>query len=136
MLRLHQCLIYHNSGLAKLAGEQWWTGEAIWRAVQQPQFRQFDWAWLAQVPWLAALAGWATVLIETGYALAIWLRRTRLAWVAATVALHLGIGIGLGLWMFSLLMIILTVSAFGVDFLARWVRSPTWPGRPRQLALE
>ena len=137
ILRLHLCLIYLNTGLAKLNSEQWWNGEAIWRAVMQPQFRQFDWAWLAQVPWLAKLVGWMTLLIEGGYALFVWPRRTRLWWVGATVLLHLGIGVCLGLWSFSVLMMLLTVSAFGagvVEQAVRWL-GPLRPRRARELAI-
>src|SRR5262245_50938929 len=87
LLQLHLCVVYLTAGLAKAQGTQWWNGEAIWRALMQPQFRAFDMEWLARVPWLAMAACWGTLLIEVGYALFIWPRRTRWVWLGATVGL-------------------------------------------------
>lgn len=128
VLRVHVCIIYLNTGLLKMAGEQWWTGEAIWRAFMQPQFHHYDWTWLAQVPWLARVIGWSTLLIEAGYALLIWPSRTRPYWVLATLLLHLGIGLILGLWLFALVMMLLTVAAFGFPYLYAY-RSRLMPFR-------
>jgi hypothetical protein len=112
--QLHLCIIYLNSGVAKIRGEQWWNGEAIWRALMNPEFGVRDFSWLARAPAVPMVLGWSTLLIEAGYAFLIWPRRTRPWWVAATVALHLGIGVTMGLWMFSLMMIVMTMSAFGL----------------------
>jgi hypothetical protein len=61
----------------------------------------------------------------------IWLRSLRPWWVAATVGLHLGIGVTMGLWMFSVMMILMTMSAFGLpplltvpDVGYRWSNRP------------
>jgi hypothetical protein len=112
-LQLHLCIIYFSTGLAKVSGPQWWTGEALWRAVMQPQFSVFDSSWLASVPWLARIACWSVMLIEMGYPFLIWPAKSRPIWVIATIALHLGIGMIMGLWMFSIMMIVMTFSAFG-----------------------
>jgi hypothetical protein len=112
-LQLHLCIIYFSTGLAKVSGPQWWTGEALWRAVMQPQFSVFDFSWLASVPWLARIACWSVMLIEMGYPFLIWPAKSRPIWVIATIALHLGIGMIMGLWMFSIMMIVMTFSAFG-----------------------
>ncbi|MCP3141548.1 HTTM domain-containing protein [Pyxidicoccus xibeiensis] len=111
-LQLHLCLIYLNTGLGKVVGEQWWNGEAIWRAVMQPQFSAFDFSWLAQAPWLPLVAGWGVLLVELGYAVAIWFRPLRQPWLLATAALHLGIAACMKLWLFSLTMIVFNAAAF------------------------
>jgi hypothetical protein len=113
VLQIHLCIVYLASGMEKARGSQWWNGEAIWRSVMQPQFAQFDLAWLAGVPALAVMATWATLVVEIGYPIFIWPRATRRLWISVTVALHLGIGLFLGLWLFSAMMITLTASAFG-----------------------
>ncbi|HEX2571122.1 MAG TPA: HTTM domain-containing protein [Polyangia bacterium] len=118
-LQLHLCIIYLNTGLAKMRGAQWWNGEAIWRALMQPQFAVFDCSFLARVPIVAMLACWIVMLIEVGYPFLIWPRRIRPVWVAATIALHLGIGVMMGLWMFSSMMILMTFSAFGFALLVK-----------------
>lgn len=112
-LQLHLCIIYLNTGLAKAIGPQWWTGEAIWRAVMQPQFSILDHSWLASFPWLAQLAGWVVMVVEVGYAVFIWPAWTRRIWLVATIGLHIGIILNMGLLMFSILMIAMNLSAFG-----------------------
>jgi hypothetical protein len=123
VLQIHLCIIYLDSGLTKadvgelLEGEfgDWWTGQAIWDAFTLPEFGPFDFFWLARVPWLAMLLGWATLVIEIGYPFLVWPRRTRKWWAGATVAMHLGIAVILDLWTFSALLIVLTWSAFLVS---------------------
>jgi hypothetical protein len=115
VLQIHLCIVYLAAGVAKASGEQWWTGEAIWLALNQPTLAQFDTRWLAQAPWLARVACWGTVAVEAGYAVFIWPRRTRLPWALLTVLLHVGTAVGLGLTSFAAVMIVLNVSAFLVS---------------------
>ena len=122
LLQFHVCIVYLAAGLSKARGEQWWNGEAIWRAVMQPEYCSFDMAWLASVPWVARSAGWGTLLVEIGYAAFIWPRRTRPVWLLATVGMHLGIGVFMGLWLFSAVMIVLNISAFGSDWVSAFAR--------------
>jgi Vitamin K-dependent gamma-carboxylase len=126
-LQLHLCIIYLSTGLAKAQGRQWWTGEALWRAFMQPQFAVFDMSWLASVPWLAQIACWSVMLIELGYPFLIWPAKTRPIWVIAISAVHLGVGIIMGLWMFSIMMILMTFSAFGLRLVLN--RIPPWQFR-------
>lgn len=115
VLQLHLCVVYFASGVEKATGEQWWNGEAIWRAVMRPDLGQVDFAWLAAVPWVAALACWSTLVLEIGYAFLVWPRRTRALWALSMVGLHAGIALALGLLSFSAVMIVLNVSAFLVS---------------------
>jgi len=115
--QIYLCIVYLASGLEKINGTQWWSGEAIWRSLMLPSLAQFDMAWIAAWPLLPRTLGWGTLLVETAYPLFIWPRRTRLLWVALTVSLHVGIALFLGLWLFSLLMIVLTVCGFAVPYL-------------------
>ena len=115
VLQFELCVIYVTSGIHKAMGEQWWTGEAIWRAVHLPLFGMVNMDWLAQAPWMAMLMAWATLLIEIGYGIFVWPRRTKHLWVAATVALHIGIALTIGLVSFSVVMAVMTVAVFGVS---------------------
>lgn len=115
VVQVHLCISYLASGLHKASGEQWWNGEAIWRSVMLPEYRQVDFSWLAHHPWIPMVAGWLVILVEAGYAFFIWPRRSRRIWVAATVALHVGIAIFMGLVVFGALMAVLTLAAFGVS---------------------
>lgn len=113
LIQVHLCIIYLNTGIAKARGEQWWNGEAIWRAVMQPQFNVFDFTWLPAHPALAMLAGWSVLLVELGYAVLIWLPWTRRPALIAAIAMHAGIAITMRLWLFSLVMIAFNLAAFG-----------------------
>ena len=116
LLRFHLCVAYFVAGFSKSAGDQWRSGEAIWRAVMMPQFMTgIDWSWLSSAPVLATIASCGTLVIEMGYPVFMNLRQTRLAWLILTVTLHIGIGITLGLWLFAAIMIVLSVSAYGSD---------------------
>lgn len=116
VLQFELCVIYFSSGVHKALGEQWWNGEAIWRATNLPLFGLVDMYWLAHFEWLAVLSGWVTLLIETGYPFLIFPQKTRKLWVALTILLHVGIAITIGLFSFSIMMAILTFSLFGISY--------------------
>lgn len=114
VMQLHLCAAYLLSGLEKGRGEQWWNGEAIWRSLVAQGYTLVDFTWLAHWPALAMVTGWLVLLIEVGYPVFIWPRRTRRLWVAAVAAMHAGIGVFMGLHVFAAIMIVLTVAMFGV----------------------
>jgi Vitamin K-dependent gamma-carboxylase len=115
VIQIHLCLIYLTGGLMKASGEQWWDGDAMWRSLMLPEYRQYDFCWLADHPWVARLSGWLVVVVESGYAIFIWPRRTRRLWILATVGMHLGIALFMGLGIFGAIMVAFTVAAFGVS---------------------
>jgi hypothetical protein len=113
VLQIHLCLAYISSGFEKVPSPAWWSGNVIWRSLVQPDFRQYDFTWLARFPLVAILSSWFVMLIETGYCIAMWIPRLRVVWMAGIIVLHLGIALFMGLGLFGLIMILLTVSAFG-----------------------
>lgn len=115
VIQMHLAAAYLGAGVAKALGSQWWDGEAIWRASMLPEYGQLDFSWLAAVPLLPAALGWATMLVEIGYPVLIWPRRTRRVWVGATIAMHASIAACLGLHIFGAMMALLTFAAFGVS---------------------
>lgn len=115
VMQIHLCVAYLFSGVEKASGEQWRNGEAIWRSLTTQGYGVFDFTWLADYPWLAVLAGWSVLIVEIGYPVFVWPQRTRRPWIAAVVAMHAGIGIFMGLHVFAAVMIVLTVSLFGVS---------------------
>ena len=114
ILRGHVCIVYLAAGLEKAVGEQWWTGEAIWRAASRSSFASHavvSTSWLPWIPSLAVAAGWLTVMSELLYPLSMWLHRWRGAGLAVVLAMHVSIGLILGIWYFTAIMIILNLSA-------------------------
>jgi vitamin K-dependent gamma-carboxylase-like protein len=114
VIQVQLCIIYLTGGVAKAMSRPWWNGDSIWRSVMSPEYRQLDFSWLAQHPWIAVVAGWGVILVETGYAFLIWPRRTRRIWVLSAMALHLGTALFMGFTIFGGLMMVLTFAAFGV----------------------
>ena len=112
VLRLHLCIIYAAAGISKSMGEQWWSGDAIWRALALPQLQQFDPSPLLQYPFLLQAVSVGAMVVQLLYPILVW-TRLRFAIVVATELLHLGIAVFLGLWLFSGIMIVLNAAAFG-----------------------
>lgn len=115
VIQLHLCISYFMAGFDKAMGPQWWNGEVIWRALMLPVYSQWDMSWLAQVPVLAKVSAWGTLVVEMGYPIFIWPKRTRRLWIALIVSMHLGIIVFLGLGIFGAIMTCFTVCAFGVS---------------------
>jgi hypothetical protein len=124
------CIIYCASAIAKAAGEQWWSGEALWRALSHPQYGTIDPSFLLPYPLLLQAMAIFTILAQFSYPVLVW-TRARVWIVAVTELLHLGIAIFLGLWLFSAMMIVLNAAAFGEAvwkaFVARFGTRPPAP---------
>ncbi|MCL6507118.1 MAG: hypothetical protein K6T59_08830 [Bryobacteraceae bacterium] len=112
-LRAYMSLVYVSSGIEKLSGEAWRSGEAMWNFLMRPEVTVMDFGWMSQAPWLATALAWTVLVIEVGYGLCLFWPRVRLWWLALTLGLHLGIAITAKLWFFSLTMIALNVAALG-----------------------
>jgi hypothetical protein len=115
MIQVHLCIMYFASGLEKAMGEQWWNGEAVWIALHQDQFSQFNVDWMASVPWVPKLLCWGTLVIETLFPLGMFWSKTKKIWLPGILSMHLFIAIFLGLHLFGGLMILLNFAAFGLN---------------------
>ncbi len=136
IMQIHLCIVYFNAGIAKLEGEDWRTGQAVWYTLANSNYSNISMAWLAKVPLLAKMSTWWVLVIETLYMIFIWPRRTRRFWFWNVVIFHAFIGLFMGLYMFGLIMIIMNVAAFGGlqtrrQKLARAATQPAKPAVPK-----
>ena len=115
VLQLHLCVIYFFSGLTKTIGAGWWNGTSIWRALTRAPFNVLPVELIASWKWALPLAGVAVCIIESGYAIFIWPRKTRLVWLASAIMMHVAIGLTMGLRLFSLVMVVLNLAAFAPE---------------------
>jgi hypothetical protein len=60
--------------------------------------------------------GISICLLETGYPLFIWLKKTRTIWLVAVLAMHVTIGLAMGMYLFALILIVLNAAAFWRGF--------------------
>lgn len=112
-LRAYLSLVYVSSGIAKLSGEAWRNGEAMWDFLMRPEVTVMNFGWISHVPWVGVLATWAVLAIEVGYGLCLFVPSARPWWLLFTFLLHLGIAITASLWFFSATMIALNIAALG-----------------------
>lgn len=121
-------LVYFFGGWSKAMGSSWYTGEAIWKAVQQsyPGTAIPIAVHWGSAPYLWMMAGWLVMLIELAYPL-IWLgRRTCSIILIIICGLHVGIALTMGLYHFALIMIWYNYCAWHIPYntLTKSIYSP------------
>ena len=114
VLQVHMCFVYFVGGLAKCLGSGWWDGSNLWLSLTRPPFNLISPDILVRFKYALPILGISICVIELGYPLFIWLRRTRLFWLVCILAIHVGIGLAMGMYLFALVMIVLNVAAFGI----------------------
>jgi predicted DCC family thiol-disulfide oxidoreductase YuxK len=119
LIQLHIALIYGMAGLAKLRGDAWWNGFAVWGVVASGEFRRFDLTWLASWPTLLNLMTHSGLAFELLYPVLIWNRRLRPLLIAVAIMMHGMIDLTLGLTEFGLAMVAGNLAFFS----GPWLRS-------------
>ncbi len=121
LLQLHMCIIYLFSGLGKLQGQSWWTGDAVWFTVATLEYQSLDLTWLANWPRLINVLTHVTVFWELFYCALIWPRLTRPWVLLLAIAVHGGIAIAFGMPTFGLVMLIGNLAFLSPETVGRWV---------------
>jgi hypothetical protein len=114
VLQVHMCFVYFVGGLAKSLGSGWWDGSNLWLSLTRPPFKLISPNILVQFKYALPILGISIFLIELGYPVFIWIRKTRLFWLVCILAMHVGIGLAMGMYLFALVMIVLNLAAFGI----------------------
>jgi hypothetical protein len=130
LIRLHLCIVYFTAGFAKLGGQEWMNGTAIWKAINQPQFYTALTPFmksLASHPLISYVLSWGTLALETSFPFLIWIRwgKLRLILVGSVILMHVFIGAAMGLQLFAWIMIVFDLSAFANVFLLPPARTHT-----------
>ena len=120
LIQLTLCIVYLFAGLAKLLGENWQAGTAVWWAVANLEYQSLDMTWLAQWPVLVALATHASVFWELFYCCTIWNRFTRPLALWMAVLVHSGIALSMGMITFGLAMLIANLAFISPQTVRRW----------------
>jgi hypothetical protein len=121
LLQVHLCLIYLIAGLAKLRGQTWWNGTAVWYTLANFEFAPMQQDWY--MAFLRTLARNTTLLqtfltfgtgftlfFEITYAFLIWRPATRWLMLGMALVLHGLIGLVMGLRTFALIMLIMNMA--------------------------
>ena len=102
MVQIQICLLYVVAGAWKLAGESWWTADAVFYATQNPQTARLllpTAAWTQPLYWVASVS---TAWWEFTFGLTYGWRRTRSFALAFGVCMHVGILLTMNIGFFSL----------------------------------
>ncbi len=105
LVQIQMAIFFLFAGIEKLRGEYWWSGDALWVALNNYEYTNIPLGFFAEHYWLINLLTYFTLLVEAGYFYLIWQRSTRPWFLGAAITLHLGIAILMGLYYFSLVMI-------------------------------
>ena len=124
VLQVHLCFVYFFGGLAKLLGSGWWNGSNLWRSLIRPPFNLLSPEILVQFKYALPILGMSLGLIEVGYPVFIWMKKTRFLWLVCILAMHAAIGLLMGMYLFALVMIVLNLAAFGVGIKFPLIRHP------------
>ena len=124
VLQVHLCFVYFFGGLAKLLGSGWWNGSNLWRALIRPPFNLLSPDILVRFKYALPLLGISICLIEIGYPVFIWIKKSRFLWLVCILAMHAAIGLTMGMYLFALVMIVLNLAAFGAGIRVPFIRDP------------
>ena len=124
VLQVHLCFVYFFGGLAKLLGSGWWNGSNLWRSLIRPPFNLVSPEILVRFKYALPVLGISICLIEVGYPVFIWMKKTRFFWLVCILAMHAAIGLTMGMYLFALVMIVLNLAAFGVGIRVPFIRHP------------
>ncbi|BBO34912.1 HTTM domain-containing protein [Lacipirellula parvula] len=121
LLQLHLCVVYFFSALAKIEGNTWRVGTAMWWAAANYEYQSLPLTWMADWPFLIAFFTHLTVFWELSYAFLVWNRFTRPWMIWTAVAVHGGIAMFMGMITFGLAMIFANFSFLKPETVRRWV---------------
>lgn len=124
-IQVHMCIIYLCSGLAKLQGETWWDGSAIWYCLMIHELGPLDLQFLTllddrSLQVISTAGCFLTVAFEVSFVYLIWNPRLRPLLLALAVVLHGLIGGLMGLGAFSCVMLTGCL-AFVAPTTLRWI---------------
>jgi len=114
VLQVHMCFVYFIGGLAKSLGSGWWNGSNLWQSLTRPPFNVISPDILVRLKYALPILGISICLIELGYPVFIWMKKTRPFWLVCILVMHAAIGLAMGLYLFALVMIVLNLAAFGI----------------------
>lgn len=110
LFQLEITAVYLQTMVAKIQGEPWQNGTAIYYVSRLEAFAKLPVPFLFDQLWACQLLTWSTLLIETAMFSLVWVPKWRYPVLLAGVLLHLGIDWFMNILFFQLIMISLYVN--------------------------
>ena len=121
LIQVHLCVVYLFAGMAKLQGNLWWNGEAIWGALANYEYQTIELTWLCDYMWLVNLVTYSALIWEVAYPFLIWPKLTRPLFFTMAILVHLGIGLCMGMLTFGLIMVFANLSFLNPSTPRNWL---------------
>ena len=107
LVQIQMVALFFYSGVEKIRGDEWWSGDAVWLALTTYEFyNPILLNVVARQYWIITFVTYATIMLEIAYPFLIWQRRTRPFLLCAAILLHVMFAVCLGLVYFSFVMIL------------------------------
>jgi len=91
-IKIHLCIIYFISGIAKANAKVWYSGVATYYTLSIERFAATDFnKTLAQNGYFVTLSTYTTLLWELAFPLAVWVKSIRNITLLIGLSIHLGI---------------------------------------------
>lgn len=121
LLQLQLGAVYCQSSLAKLGGETWCDGTALYYVGRLLDFRKMPMPWVFDNMFLIKVLTWGTLAIEFALWTLIWVKEFRYYVLGVGVLLHLAIEWSMNIPMFESQMICAYVVFIDPDDLQRFI---------------
>ncbi|APQ55317.1 HTTM domain-containing protein [Corynebacterium pseudotuberculosis] len=107
LIVIQTMILYATSGLAKVSGETWRSGEAIAFTLKSMEFSPWPNLneWISSLHFPLILAAYATIFIQVYFPFLILNKKTKNITIIALIMFHLGIGLFMGVTSFAIVMI-------------------------------
>ncbi|HEY6548652.1 MAG TPA: HTTM domain-containing protein [Vicinamibacteria bacterium] len=106
LMQLQVSIVYFKAALAKLGGETWRHGSAVYYAVESAAFRRTRLPHFARNLFGSRLATWGTLAVEFALGGLVWVPALRYPALLAGVTLHLLMEAFMNLQLFGVTMIV------------------------------
>ena len=103
LIQIQMVILFLFSGITKLKGESWWSGDAVWISVMVYDFWRpsLFLSWLSHHHGVINLFTYGALGLEMAYPFLIWGKKTRTFMMIGALIFHLQIAFMLGLVYFS-----------------------------------
>jgi hypothetical protein len=122
LIQVHVAAFIAMMGLAKLNGNAWWTGQAVWFLLAQTHSRPLDLTFLRDYPLFVNFWTHAIVYYELTFPVLVWNRLARPIVLTVGIVLWTSIILATGLLHFGLTMIVATLAFIPVATYRRLLR--------------
>src|SRR5688500_10463044 len=110
LIQLHLAAFVAMMALAKLNGDAWWDGEAIWHLLARPRSRPLDLSALHGHELLVNFWTHAVVYFELAFPILIWNRLARPILLALGTIVWFTLALATGQWLLGLALVVASLA--------------------------